>query len=135
MRGNRILLFLYVTFCFLISGCELLVLGGAAVGTGGGTYFYLNGEIKGEYNFPLDMVWAACEKTMIDVRALNVEKTKKIGGGDISAIINGEKVEITVKYDGKNKTALGVRVGIFGDETASRFLYDKIRDNISQMNS
>ena len=124
-------LFLVMTFCFLVYGCELLLLGGA-VGTGTGTYLYMNGEIQGPYSFPLDKVWTACEKTMVDLRASNVKKTKAISVGKISAIINEKPLELTAKYEGKNKTTVTIRVGLFGDETASKFLYDKIRDNISQ---
>ncbi|MCG6536893.1 MAG: DUF3568 domain-containing protein [Syntrophales bacterium LBB04] len=132
MRGNRVLVSLGVTFCLLTSGCEVLMVGGAAMGTSSGTYLYLNGEVNGEYNFPLEAVWAACEKTMTDMHAVNVEKTRKIGSGDISATINEKPVTLKVKYEGRDKTSLGVRVGLFGDETASKFLYDKIRDNISR---
>jgi hypothetical protein len=132
MRKNRILLFIFATFCFPICGCGLLLLGGAAVGTGTGAYFYINGEIQGVYSFSLEKVWTACEKTMVDVRAGNVKKTKAISSGKISATINDEQVELTVKYEERNRTTFTIRVGLFGDETVSKFLYDKIRDNISK---
>lgn len=132
MRKSRILLGFVISFCFLTCGCELLFIGGLGAGAGTGTYFYLEGKVHGSYNSPFDKVWTACEKTLVDLRAVNVQKTKSIGSGEISATINNIKAEITVKYEERNKTAITIRRGFFGDETASKFLYDKIRDNISQ---
>jgi hypothetical protein len=132
MRNTRILLSFLITFCFLISGCAVLVIGGLGAGAGTGTYYYSQGAIHGSYSFPLDKVWAACEKTMSDLRAKDVKKTKAIGSAEISSTINDVKTEITLEYLERNNTAITIRKGRFGDETASKFLYDKIRDNISQ---
>ena len=46
---------------FLISGCTAALIGGAAVGAGSGTYFYLNGELKTDYYSSFDATWSACE--------------------------------------------------------------------------
>jgi hypothetical protein len=129
---NMMRLFLIVMLFFLTAGCAALVIGGAAVGTGSGTYFYINGELINDYGFPFDNVWAACEKTMADSRVVNVQKTKEIGSGSISAVINDERVEFTVKYKEKNVSTVAVRVGLFGDKAASKNLHDKIAGNISK---
>ncbi|MCG6537897.1 MAG: DUF3568 domain-containing protein [Syntrophales bacterium LBB04] len=115
-----------------ISGCEALVLGGAAVGTGAGTYYYFNGGLQTEYNASFDKVWTACEKTMADMHALNVLPMKEIGSGTISATINDAKVQFAVKYKAKNFTNVTVRVGLFGDNIGSQLLQDKIGENISK---
>ena len=83
---------------FLISGCAAALIGGAAVGAGSGTYLYLNGELKTDYYSSFDATWSACEKTVADMRGLDVVPEKEIGKGKISAVINDEKVKMSVDY-------------------------------------
>jgi hypothetical protein len=135
MRKDKVWLFYSATIVFIItSGCALppaLVVGGvAAGGTGTGTYYYVNGETQTDYSFAFDKVWNACEKTMADMRAFNVKPYKEISFGNIAAVINDENVKFTVKYKAKNVTTVSVRVGLFGNKSASQFLQDKIGDNI-----
>lgn len=129
MRKNTVRLFWSAAMVFLMSGCVPLVIGGA-VGTGTGAYYYVSGETLMDYSASYDKVWAACEKTMADMRALHVQPYKEIGSGAISAVISDEKVQFTVKYKAKNLTTVSVRVGLFGNKTASQLLHDKIGDNI-----
>jgi hypothetical protein len=119
---------------FLMSGCEpvSIAVGGAALGTGTGTYYYVHGEMQTDYYSPFDKVWAACEKTMADMRALRVEPYKEIGKGTIAAVINDENVKFIIQYKEKNLTNVAVRVGMFGNRTASQLLQDKIGDNIKK---
>ena len=116
----------------LISGCVPLVVGGAAVGAGAGTYLYVNGEMQGDYDAPYDKVWAACERTMADLRAIDVLPYKEIGKGTISAFINEEKIQLSIQYKTRNITVVAVRVGMFGDRTASQLIQDKISENLSK---
>lgn len=132
MHKNKIWLLWPAAIVFLASGCAPLAIGGAAVGTGTGAYFYASGELQIDYPFSFDNVWAACEKTMADMRALHVEPCKKIGKGTISSVIRDEKVRFVVTYKTKNITTVSVRVGLFGNEIASQLLIDKTGDNISK---
>jgi hypothetical protein len=53
---------LLVMGAFLISGCELALLGVGAIGAGSGTYLYLSGEMKME-RLPKDRrgyAWLGC---------------------------------------------------------------------------
>src|SRR5512145_1433972 len=89
----------------LLSGCPAaLVVGGAAVGAGTGTFFYVNGELKTEYFAPFDRVWTACEKAVADLRGTDVQPVKELAQGSIAAMINDEKVKIEVTYRAKNQT-------------------------------
>jgi len=117
----------------LLSGCAPLVIGGAAIGTGTGTYLYVNGELQMDYRAPFDKVWEACEKTFADMRAVEVQPYREIGSGTITALIRGERVKFTVKYRAKNLTTVYIRVGVFGDKTASQLLHDKIGDNLGRL--
>ena len=116
----------------LTSGCAAALVGGAAVGASSGTYFYINGEMKTDYYYSFDAVWSACEKTVADMRGLDVLPEKEIGKGKISAIINDEKVQLAVNYKAKNVTTVSVRVGILGNKLSSQLIHDKIADNLSR---
>jgi hypothetical protein len=115
---------------FLISGCGALLVGGAAVGAGSGTYFYINGEMKTDYYFPFDSTWNACQKTVADMRGLDVLPEKEIGKGKITATIEDEKVQISVTYKAKNVTTVAIRVGLIGNKLSSQLIHDKVGDNL-----
>ena len=122
---------LLIIVIFFTSGCAAAVVGGAAAGAGSGTYFYINGELKTDYYYPLDKVWAACEKTVADMRGLDVEPLKEIGSGKITAMIESDKVQISISYKARNVTTVSIRVGVMGDRLASQLLHDKIADNLT----
>ena len=132
MQKNKLWLFWLAAGVFLISGCEALLIGGAIVGTGTGTYHYVTGELQAEYNASFDRVWAACEKTMADMRALNVQPYKEIGRGTISAVISDDNVSLSITYKTKDVTVVTIRIGVFGDKVASQRLRDKIGEHIAK---
>ena len=117
---------------FLLSGCPAALLGGAAIGAGSGTYFFINGELKTDYYQSFDDVWKASEKTVAEMRGVDVIPAKEIGNGKITATINGEKVDISVSYKAKDVTSVAVRVGLVGNKLSSQLIHDKIGDNLSR---
>jgi hypothetical protein len=116
--------------CFSLYGCPVLVVGGAAVAGGTGTYYYVEGEMRTDYYFSVATVWSAVEKTIADMKGRDVEPDKQTDGGKITAVINEEKVQFRIKYKDKDLTTLGVRVGLMGNETASKVLQDRVADNL-----
>jgi hypothetical protein len=114
--------------CFSLYGCPVLVVGGAAVAGGTGTYYYVEGEMRTDYYFPVSAVWSAVEKTIADMKGRDVEPDKQTDGGKITAVINDEKVQFRIKYKDKDLTTLAVRVGLVGNEAASKVLHDKVAD-------
>lgn len=127
---KRLILSAALLGVFLLSGCPAALIGGAAVGAGSGTYLYINGELKTDYYYSFDDVWKACEKTIADMRGVDVQPFKEIGNGRITAFINEEKVSFGVTYKAKNVTTVSIRVGIIGDKLSSQLLHDKIADNL-----
>lgn len=117
---------------FLISGCAPLVVGGAVVSATSGTYYYVNGELKTDYYYPFDTVWSACEKTIADMRGVDVDPIKEIGTGTISAMIESEKVNFAIHYKAKNVTSVAIRVGLVGNKLSSQLLHDKISENLAK---
>ncbi len=120
---------LFLAAC-LFSGCVPLVVGGAAIGASTGTYFYIDGELKAYYNAPFDKVWSACEKTVADMRGIEVVPVKEIAQGKITTKINDENAQFDIKYKAKNLTTVAIRVGILGNKLSSRFLHDKIAKHL-----
>ena len=130
MRTAKGWIVFLVMGAFLISGCELALIGGAAMGAGSGTYFFINGEMKTDYYYSFDAAWNACQKTVADMRGLDVLPEKEIGKGKISAVIDDEKVQISVTYKAKNVTTVSIRVGMIGNKLSSQLIHDKIGDNL-----
>jgi len=133
MKNNKYRLMVCLFVLFLFSGCAALVVGGAAVGAGTGTYFYINGELKTDYIASFDKVWNACEKTVADMRGTEVQPVKEIAKGTITATINDEKVKFEITYRAKNQTTVGIRVGLVGNKLSSQLLHDRIADNLSRI--
>jgi len=132
MRKQTFGILVAVMGLYLLSGCAAVVVGGAAVGAGSGTYFYINGEMKTDYYFSFDAVWSACEKTVADMRGLDVQRDKMLAKGKIDAVIDDEKVQISVTYKAKNVTTVSIRIGIFGNKLSSQLMHDKILENLTK---
>ena len=131
MRNKRMIgITVLVMGVLLLSGCPAAVIGGVAVGAGSGTYFYINGELKTDYYFPFDTVWSACQKTIADMRGLDVEPVKEIGNGKINAVIDEEKVSFAITYKAKDVTTVAIRIGLVGNKLSSQLIHDKIADNL-----
>ncbi|MBN1615046.1 MAG: DUF3568 family protein [Deltaproteobacteria bacterium] len=120
---------------FLVSGCAgagvSVAIGGAAIGGGAGAYAYVNGVLKADYHASFEKAWTACERTVADMRGIDVEPYREISKGTISAVIEGKKVFFSVDYKTKDLTTVAIRVGYLGDRLASQRLHDKVGDNIA----
>jgi hypothetical protein len=133
MKRNNFRIVILLIATFLFSGCELLVIGGAAaVGAGSGTYFFVNGELKTDYYAPFDKVWNACEKTVADMHGIEVLPVKEIAQGKITTRINDEKVQFDIKYKSKDLTTVAIRAGYIGDKLSSQMLHDKIAEHLAK---
>jgi hypothetical protein len=134
MKKYFLQLFILLSFIpFLFSGCVPLIIGGAAAGAGtAGTYYYINGELKTDYNASFDQVWTACEKTVAGMRGIEVVPEKEIARGTINATINNEKVNFNIIYKSKNVTTVVIRIGLIGNKLSSQLLHDKIADNLAK---
>jgi len=115
----------------LLCGCDAaLVMNGKIMGVSSGRFIYQDGYLITNYKTDINSVWAACEKTATDLRAMDVQKARQISTGSIKANIQDEKVTILVEYVERNLTTVSVIVGIAGNNMASKMIQDKIADNI-----
>ncbi len=128
---NKRLQLVAVLCCFLIglSACsrKWAIIGAAAAAVGAGTYYYVKGDLKRNYEAPLDKTWEATLKSVEELK-LTVESQKHDGfGGVIKGKMADEKAfEINLKRLGENSTEVGVRIGTFGDQAKSEAIHDKI---------
>ena len=83
----------------LITGCDTaLTVGAKTIGIRSGEFIYTDGYLRATYLFPFEKVWTACEKTLTDMKATDVERIRKIAQGSFTAMIQDEKVRISVDY-------------------------------------
>jgi hypothetical protein len=133
MKINNYLLAILFFLQFLFSGCAAVVLGGAAVGAStAGTYMFVSGELSTDYYASFDKTWSACEKTIADMRGVEVVPVKEIAQGKIITLINDEKVKFQITYKSKNFTTVAIRVGLMGNKLSSQLLHDKIAEYLAK---
>jgi len=84
---------------FLLSGCDAVItMNGKVAGISSGKFLYQDGFLTSTYPTDIEVVWKACEKTVADLKASNIQKEKKISSGIIKSIIEDEKVIIQIEY-------------------------------------
>ena len=126
-KSISILLFAVLLLC----GCDAaLVMNGKIMGVSSGSFIYQDGYLVTNYKAEINSVWTACEKALKDLKAVDVQKDRKIAVGSIKATIQDEKVTILVEYVVTDLTTVSVIAGIAGNNIASRMIQDKIASNI-----
>jgi hypothetical protein len=117
----------------LLAGCNAAInMNGKIIGVNSGQFLYQDGNLISNYQANIDSVWKACEKSVTDLKAKDVQKERKISKGIIKAIIQDEKVIIKVDYLERNLTSVSVFAGMVGNNMASRLIHDKIISNLSK---
>jgi hypothetical protein len=111
----------------LIAGCDTsLTVGTKTIGVRSGEFIYLDGYLRATYLFPFDKAWTACDKTLVGMKATDIERIRKIAQGSFTAMIQDEKVRISVDYVEKEITAVSIMVGASGNNLASQLLHDRL---------
>lgn len=110
------------------AGC---VAAGAGAAAGYGVFEYSAGEHVGVARGTLDKVWhasiAALEQRGATIKAKVRERTEaRLRATDK----DGSSIQIDLRIQSSEYTRVTVRVGVFGDEAASRAIVAKIKDNL-----
>jgi hypothetical protein len=130
---NTKLLYPILFILMMLTGCNAAVnIQGKVAGIDSGRFFYQDGNLVTEYKMDIDVVWRACEKTVTDLKATEIQKERKISGGMIEAVIDEDKVTIKVEYLGRDSTSVSISVGATGNNMASRLIQDRISDNMTK---
>lgn len=129
---DRIHSLIFITL-LLVAGCNAAInMNGKIVGVNSGRFLYQDGSLISNYQANIDLVWKACEKSVTELKAVGIQKERKISSGMIKAIIQDEKVTIKVEYLERNLTSVSVFVGMVGNNMASRLIHDKIIGNLAE---
>jgi hypothetical protein len=133
--GKRRLQLVALLCCFLIglSGCsrKWAVIGAAAAAVGTSAYFYIKGDLKRNYEAPMDKTWQAAVKSVEDLGLSTESKQNDAFNGVIKGkMADGKSFTVTVKRLGENLTEVGVRIGTFGNREISESIHNKILSNL-----
>lgn len=115
--------YVMILLVLLSTGCAALVVGGAAAV---GTYSYVAGQLKKTYNANLD---ASYQATLAGCQALGLplqEQEKKLSKATVRVIDGDRDVWIWLTTQSSTTTEISIRVGVLGDELASRRIHDAI---------
>ncbi len=121
------IIFLLLLLPGFLVGCNAAVnMNGKVMGVNSGQFMYQDGNLISSYKADIDRVWNACEKTIKELKGTDIRKERKIATGTINAVIQDEKVSISMEYVDKNTTSVAVFVGIAGNNMASKLIHEKI---------
>jgi len=129
---NKVLCLLIFSL-LLLAGCNAAInMNGKVAGISSGRFMYQDGDLSSNYKADMDSVWAACEKSLTEFNATDIQKERKISSGIIKAVVQDENVTIKVEYIEKDLTSVSVLVGVVGNNIASRLIQDKIIGNLAK---
>lgn len=115
----------------LIAACDGgLTLAGRTIGVQSGKFLFTDGFVQANYPHPFEQTWAAAEKAIADLKALDVEKSQRIGAGRITGLIKDEPVTILVRYINKEETGVSVRAGMTVNNLAAELILERIASNL-----
>lgn len=126
-KGQIFLALLLVSPVVLVEGCVVAAVGGGAAGT----VAYIRGDLETVEEKDIDAVYKATEKALEELGLKVSKKTKDA----MSAVIvardaQDKKVTIKLNATAEETTKLSIRIGMFGSETKSRLICQKIHDNL-----
>jgi type II secretory pathway component PulF len=129
--ANRRLQLIALLCCFLIglSACsrKWVAIGAAAAAVGAGTYYYIKGDLRRNYEAPMDKTWDATVKAL-EALKINVESKQHdaLTGVINGKLADGKSLSVNLKRISESTTEVGVRIGTFGDRQRSEAIHDKI---------
>ena len=128
-KRHVILISLLLGSMLLLQGCVV-----AAVGLGAaGTIAYARGDLQALESESIDELYEATLKALEELELLPTSKNKDALGAEIITYdAQDKKITIRIKSTAEGTTKLSIRVGVFGSETKSRLIYQKIRDNLKK---
>lgn len=109
-----------------ISGCAAALVGAGAAGVG-----YVRGDLRATVDKNIAAVYDASLKAMdeLELNIISKEKTA-LDAKIITRTSQDKKIQIILKRTEADTTKLSIRIGMFGDETQSRTIYDQIKKNL-----
>jgi hypothetical protein len=121
----RLLLMPYLLF--QLSGCGVLILGGAAAGTVG----YVSGDLKATLEGRFEKVVEATDRAISDnsITQKSKDETQHSVVYELRTL-QDDKVALTITRASTDLTNVIIRVGVFGDEPLSRHILTEIENRL-----
>ncbi len=108
----------------VLTGCVAVVAAGAA----GGGVAYVRGELQAQLDADVTRVNTAVERAGHDLQLHAITQERdKLGGKFTYRNAKDQKITITTKALTAETATVGIRVGVFGDQTQSMLILDRIR--------
>ena len=125
MRIRQLLLaVLLIGAIGVLQGCIALAVGAGAAGT----IAYVKGDLEAVEAQDIDTVYAAAKKAVDELGLRVIEDARDALSATIVAHdAQDKRIAINLKSTTEETTKLSIRVGLFGSETKSRLIYQKIR--------
>ncbi|MFM8471193.1 MAG: DUF3568 family protein [Limisphaerales bacterium] len=127
MKRALLLTLLIGSAVTLFSGCAVLLVGAAA---GAGGMAYTQGELKNTESVNLSTAHRAAERAVKDLKfAVFKSQLDGLSGLIEARTVADQKVTIKTKQVAAKATEVRIRVGLLGDETASRQILSRMQAN------
>lgn len=114
----------------ICTGCAAVLLGGAAAG-GAGAVAYVRGELQATLDASLSQ---ACKTVDGAAAALSLRSETATEDGlqskRLFRMANGKRVTVKLNRVTDHTTAIGIRIGTFGDQSASQQLLTEIQKRL-----
>ena len=129
LKRQALLISMLLGSMLVLQGCVV-----AAVGIGAaGTIAYVRGDLHAVETASIDEVYDATLKALKELELIPTRKAKDALGAEIITYdAQDKKIAIRLKSQAEGTTKLSIRIGVFGSETKSRLIYQKIRDNLRE---
>ena len=120
-----------LVLCLFLAGCAPLIIFGVGTAAGIGGYKWYEGKLAVIYQASFVDTWDATLKVIEHMNMLVEKKNHDLTAGNINARRADRKpVTISLAYKSEKETEAGIRVGIFGDRSASMAIKEEIRKEL-----
>lgn len=127
MNKRFIIIFSMLIFLPVVSGCMLLVAGGA----GAGSVAYIRGDLQAHLEASLSRSVTATNRAIKSLKYVKIsEATDKLASRIIARNASDKKIEIKLDKATKNTTSISIRVGMFGNQVISNNLLNEINKRL-----
>lgn len=114
----------------VLAGCVAVAVG-AAAGAGAGTVAYVRGELQANLDAPLDRAVAAVNKTITVLKMTKTSETTNVAAVTVKAAsLQDKTVTVSLKKLTDNATAIGIRIGTFGDQAQAQQFLDEVKRHL-----
>lgn len=118
---------LLLPLLLFMPGCVAVVAGAGAAGG----VAYVRGELQAVLDQPAARVNEAVRAAgeALELQRISSE-SDRLGGKFVYRNARDEKIVVTSEAQTASTTQLGIRVGVFGDQTQSQLILDRIRKQL-----